>query len=312
MGLSKAALRFIASEHRRKPLGGSVLTLGRQAVYATAAEVDELLRSEAITPASLPPGQSTATNIPSWIGTPFERYTSDVVFFGMLGLRDVRAVDVNDYEGAEIIWDLNQPVPQELRANFDLFVDSGTLEHVFDVRTAMTNLARMVRPGGRVVHLTPANNYCNHGFFQFSPTFFADFYAANQFRDLRIFIAEERIGFDERTRRLDLYELDPLRQPWLMMSARNRRLLVICVAEKGSASTADRVPTQSYYAARFAAQAAGASAEELSAAGRVPKCGSTEWRNGCCRFRSTRPCVRPGSPRVAVCWILAAAASRGA
>jgi hypothetical protein len=34
MGLPQPALRFLALEHKRRPFCGSVLTLGRQAVFA--------------------------------------------------------------------------------------------------------------------------------------------------------------------------------------------------------------------------------------------------------------------------------------
>ena len=174
MGLSKAALRFIAIEHRRKAFSGAAVTLGRQCVYGTFSDVQQILREEQIPQAKLPPGIATGTNIPDWRGSENEQFTSDAAFFYTLGMQDVRALDVSDFEGAEITWDLNRPVTSELESRFDLILDSGTLEHVFDVNTAMRNLVKMLRPGGRVIHFSPANNFCNHGFYQFSPTFFAD------------------------------------------------------------------------------------------------------------------------------------------
>src|SRR6266487_4037593 len=242
MGLAKAALQFIAREHTRKPFSGAVLTLGRQGVLATLEDMRQTLISERITPAMLSSGEDTRTNIPDWIGTPYEKNTSDVVFFRLLGLTDIKALDYSAYENAEIIHDLNLPVPNELRDRFDLIVDAGTTEHVFDVRQSLTNIAHMLKPGGRIIHISPANNYTNHGFYQFSPTLYFDYYSANAFVDLRGFIAEQ-----------DTYLYDV--RPWdvfvstaatgRLTSARS--LMIIFVAEKTVRSTADVIPVQTFY-----------------------------------------------------------------
>lgn len=242
MGLAKPALQFLAREHKRKPLHGSLLTLGRQGLLATLPEAQQLLLAEQITPAALPAGMSTQTNIPDWQGTPYAKNISDVVFFNLLGVRDVQALDYSSYEHAEIIHDLNQPVPPQLRGRFDVIVDAGTIEHVFDVRQSLANLALMLRPGGRVIHISPANNYTNHGFYQFSPTLFFDFYSANNFADLCGFIAEQ-----------DTYRYDV--RPWEFFEVTGstgrltskQSLMNFFVAEKTSASTADAIPIQSFY-----------------------------------------------------------------
>jgi hypothetical protein len=67
---------------------------------------------------------------------------------------------------------------------------------VFDVRTALQNYMRMVRPGGRLVILTMANNHCGHGFYQFSPElFFRVFSASNGYRVERLHVAAEDVEF---------------------------------------------------------------------------------------------------------------------
>jgi SAM-dependent methyltransferase len=244
MGLSKPALRFIAREHCRKPFGGPVLTLGKQNIFATLGDIDKILRSEKIVPSALPPTLSIGNNIPAWAGTPYEKFTNDRVFFAALGLADVSAMDFYDFEGAEIIADLNRPLPSDLHDKFDFILDSGTTEHVFDVRQSFGNIVRMLKKGGRILHILPANNYVNHGFYQFSPTFFFDFYRENGFKDLRGFIVEESTRLQEY-RPWNFYQINPKSQPAQVMSA--RRLAVAFLAEKTPLSTADKIPTQSFY-----------------------------------------------------------------
>lgn len=100
-----------------------------------------------------------------------------------LGFGEVAAMDASDFEGAEILLDLNQAeTPKELVGTADLVLEAGTLEHVFHVPHAMRHLVRIVKPGGRILHTSPASNFIDHGFYCFSPTFFFDFYRQNGFR----------------------------------------------------------------------------------------------------------------------------------
>jgi SAM-dependent methyltransferase len=98
-------------------------------------------------------------------------------FFRMLGFEAVHALDISDYEGADIIADLNDPaLPETLGQTFDLIYDSGTTEHIFDAPTALRSLARLISPGGAIVHATPSNGFLDHGFWQISPDLYRTFY----------------------------------------------------------------------------------------------------------------------------------------
>ena len=44
-----------------------------------------------------------------------------------LGATETAAMDFSDYEGAEFIQDLNQPIPAEWKSRFDFIFDGGTL-----------------------------------------------------------------------------------------------------------------------------------------------------------------------------------------
>lgn len=91
--------------------------------------------------------------------------------FRELGSGEVEVIDASDYEGAAIVHDLNRPIPASLEGRFSLLIDGGSLEHVFHVSVGLENLMRMVRTGGHLVLIHPANNYFGHGFYQLSPDF---------------------------------------------------------------------------------------------------------------------------------------------
>ncbi len=101
--------------------------------------------------------------------------------FHMFGFEEVNAVDRSGYEGADIIFDLNDTLPGSLRKRFDYVINGGTLEHVFDVANAMKNMSEMVKDNGMIMHIAPAAGWVDHGFYSISPTFFQDYYSANGF-----------------------------------------------------------------------------------------------------------------------------------
>jgi SAM-dependent methyltransferase len=89
-----------------------------------------------------------------------------------LGAEEVRSFDVSDYEGATDVHDFNARIDSELHGQFDLVLDSGTLQHIFFATTALENCMKMVRVGGHLIVMSPANNRLGHGFYQFSPEFY--------------------------------------------------------------------------------------------------------------------------------------------
>lgn len=108
-------------------------------------------------------------------------------FFRLLGFEDYEDLDFDPSEGASIIHDMNTPVPKDLHDRFDFVFENGSIEHIFDIKTAISNIAHMVKVGGVVSHGSPLDAF-NHGFYNFSINFFNDFYRANGFTDLTFFI----------------------------------------------------------------------------------------------------------------------------
>lgn len=92
--------------------------------------------------------------------------------FEYLGATNVESMDISSYEGCTIVHDLNNPVPEYLHDQFDTIVDGGTIEHIFDVKTMFENIKTMLKVNGTFISITTANNFVNHGFYQFSPELF--------------------------------------------------------------------------------------------------------------------------------------------
>ena len=93
----------------------------------------------------------------------------DTFFKSFLGAEDLTAIDFSDYEGAQIIHDMNSPIGSDLHQQFDAVIDGGSLEHIFNFPVAIENCMNLVKTGGSLFICTMANNHCGHGFYQFSP-----------------------------------------------------------------------------------------------------------------------------------------------
>jgi len=99
------------------------------------------------------------------------KYADDYLHF-VLGAQRVASFDASDYEGATYIHDFNKPINLEQYGRFTAVIDAGSLEHIFNFPQAISNCMDMVAEGGHLLIMTPANNLCGHGFYQFSPELF--------------------------------------------------------------------------------------------------------------------------------------------
>ena len=156
MGIDLAAFEFLLRSQKELGDFGSTLVLGRQRL---------LMRNEreksacADLLAKYRPDLSLEDIEHSFVDRMIEK----------LGGEPCHFLDNSAYEGAQVIHDLNEPLPEALRASYDTVIDVGVLEHVFNIGVAMKSVAQMVRTGGRFLSLNVADNHLGHGFWQLGP-----------------------------------------------------------------------------------------------------------------------------------------------
>src|SRR4051812_14839490 len=125
MGLDINAVQFLITARKEGVEFGDVLTLGRQDLNVYPAKMRAVLGKHKF---------STAAFAPDARDTGFAEPV-----FKSLGARNVYALDASNFEGAEFVHDLNEPLSAELNERFDLVYDGGTLEHVFNFPVALKN-----------------------------------------------------------------------------------------------------------------------------------------------------------------------------
>jgi SAM-dependent methyltransferase len=154
-------------------------------------------------------------------------------FFKALGATTVNSLDATSYEGADRLHDLNQPIPADWRETCDVVFDGGSLEHVFQFPTALLNCLQLVRPGGRFIAYTPANNYFGHGFYQFSPELWW-----RTLGDATGFQIEKMVAV-EFGWRVRMFEVNDPERVGGRISLMNRAYVLLCICARKIGPTPD-------------------------------------------------------------------------
>jgi hypothetical protein len=209
MALIKPAVKLIVREGRRLNLLGPALSLGVPEVYATYDELRRWLETFhgetcRIRPDEVGQSQNRFGRRLGWVDAR--------TFLKVMGIDTFHSLDLPGSEyGADIYHDLNEPLPAQWHGNYQLLVDPGTLEHVFDVRTCLANIVRALAVGGIVVHLVPIYSY-NGGYYSINPNVLNDFYRVNGFCDLTSYVImwDRYRPFTTRRTRCYLYREDVL------------------------------------------------------------------------------------------------------
>jgi len=163
-------------------------------------------------------------------------------FLEMLGAQTIEILDASAYEGATLVYSLNEPVPEALHGRFSVIIDGGTLEHVFNIPTAFDSIMRMLRPGGVLLSCGPGNNQLGGGFYQFSPElYYRVFTPANGCRVLGVFLAATGQSCWWQVR-------DPAETGNRTVFRAHGDTRILCVAVKDAEDAALReIPAQSAY-----------------------------------------------------------------
>jgi len=228
MAIDAADLFLLLREAKERPFHGAILTFGRQDVTVDAPAFRHLAARLHVRLAELLPDRAGPL--------------TDGEFLRALGFSDVQSLDVNAYEGAGVLHDLNSPdVPPDACERYDVVFDRGTSEHVFHTPNMFVAAARLVRTGGRIIHLSPSTNHLDHGFFMFTPRLFEAFYSANGFEIERLELV--RYPWLDRRPTIESYRYDSSR-PCAGPAGRldEAAYQVFCVVRKTASSTVDRAP----------------------------------------------------------------------
>lgn len=163
MGVSRVTAEYLIAARKEGVRFDRTLTIGRQNLFAGPHWAWRKLTASGVVPAIPKRAYLDAFEDSKWFADPLLR---------ALGASELSSMDASGWEGADIVHDLNLPVPDELHQRFSLVYDGGSVEHIFNVPTVLRNYMEMVEVGGHLIVQTNADGHMGHGLYQFSPELF--------------------------------------------------------------------------------------------------------------------------------------------
>lgn len=248
MGLIPNVARLVLKEHARRTITGDFLMIARQTTFLDQRDAERLLAGEG-TP--LRPGRlieyDRATRSATESGK--KDFLTDKSFISFFSNAKVVALDVSDYEGADVVCNLNMPLPDSLSEITDFIYNGSCLDNIFNPAQAIVNLSKMLRPNGRIVHLEHGT-HVNCPYLTFNPAWFLDYYMLNRFSRCQIYIAY----FTTVMGPWSVYEwlpcvhaADGLMYDYSFQPPMSNDFMIVVIAEKSGLSTYDRIPNQAQY-----------------------------------------------------------------
>lgn len=148
---------------------GKTLTVGRQEIHIPPQKISEIL--------------GTTISYSGYCEELLKKHFEST---------SVDSLDNSNYEDCTFVFDLNKIILDEnILDQYNTIIDLGTLEHVYNINNAFINISRMCKVGGQIIHVLPANNFCGHGFWQFSPELFFSLYnEKNGYSETEVFVLD--------------------------------------------------------------------------------------------------------------------------
>jgi SAM-dependent methyltransferase len=165
-----------------------ILDIGPQNVYfAREQEIRQFLHNQGV--AKISDDVSRKIKEIEYFSTPRpeERTTMFSDLTELTGI-EYRGFDICPAPHTEI-FDLNfDGCPEKYRGHFDVVLNFGTTEHVFNQWNSFEVIHDATKIGGVIYCVLPMSAYLDHGYYCYTPLFFKDMAAANDYEMIDLFI----------------------------------------------------------------------------------------------------------------------------
>lgn len=241
MGITFTNAAFLVQTRLAGVSFDRMLTLGHQQQYLTESHLQKLAKLRGLT--SIPPAIT-------------QQYYAQEFFKEYLDSENVQSIDYSDYEGCDIVHDMNEPIDENLHVPYDVVMDGGSLEHIFNFPVALSNCMRLVKEGGSLIIFTANNNLSGHGFYQFSPElFFRTLHPSNGFRVRQVVLEAHQypsVQLSSRTKCYSVVDPAEVRQRVCLVNNKPTTIMIHAVKER-SVAPFGTFPIQSDYAQQYSA-----------------------------------------------------------
>ena len=142
MGLNKHNIEFTLFENKYKQIHGDYLSLGKQTINIDKVELRKLLKKY----------DADEIKIDEVFSKSKKDYktrhgTGNIFDHELISIISdcyYNCLDISDYEGANILHDMNYEIPQKYHEKFDFIFNGSCLDNVFDPITFLKNTTKML------------------------------------------------------------------------------------------------------------------------------------------------------------------------
>ena len=187
MSITKQALRFILEDDKASPIKGEFLSVGNASILIDSSTLKSLLQEYSKKYEEdwfLEHGnidfQTRATQ-----KVPHPCVKQEVLLKSLFpGITSFSILDCSDYEGADIVCDLNQVKEwEEGQSRFDYIFDGGVFDNIFNPANALINLNNFLKEKGRLFAYN-SSTFITGAMTTFSCEWFYGFFALNDLQTL--------------------------------------------------------------------------------------------------------------------------------
>ena len=140
MGLVYSRLKLMLKAKNNGASFENVVMIGRQKINLSKNEFDKIKKGYC----------SNIVNIDYDFG---KRVYADAILKECLDIEELNIIDYSNYEGANILVDINDDIPDNLNNKFDALIDGGTIEHIFNFPVAIKNYMRLIKCSIKIISL---------------------------------------------------------------------------------------------------------------------------------------------------------------
>jgi SAM-dependent methyltransferase len=258
MGITREAAEIIMHCNSEKPITGEFCCIGKQSVTMNKNEIEKIFQYYfECEQYQIEWDHDHLTRNP----LAADSEMTDKSFIKSIFLSDKRnrisyinynCIDVSDYEGANIIHDMNKPVKRELYSKFDFIYDGSCIDNVFDPACFLINISKMLKINGRAIIFTHSSLYPG-AFVMINPEWLFSYFAVNNYKYCRVIVSSTKYENSWLNSKTDFFEYSPsfTRNPnynRFTASQSDSILLSFAIAQKGDESTDTEKPIQLHYA----------------------------------------------------------------
>ena len=187
MGMGLHTMLYLQEFGLLSPERNKLLDIGPQNVYfATEHQIRQFVQTQ---------GQAVSDEI-------LEKEIKRLIYFStprpderttlFSEIADLTPIEYNSFDvcpglKTELL-DFNyECLPEKYREYYDVVLNFGTTEHIVNQWNCFEIMHDAAKVGGTIYHQLPASGYLDHGYFTYTPVFFRDIAAANDYEILDTF-----------------------------------------------------------------------------------------------------------------------------